>query len=594
MYDCDIDVSIDVKDSKVVGRYINLYKHKGSFEGKRYTYKKDIKSIKKTIDYTNIVTKIYGYGKGEEIVDEDGKSTGGYGRKINFSEINDGKAYITNEEARLKYGVGKEKKHIEGKFEDGDCENKKELLELTKKELEKRSKPQISYELKVEDLSKYPGLEFEGVGLGDDVIVKDKELDLTVYTRIIKIIDSPFDNSDTEIILGNYIKDISNKFLEYEDLRKSIESRNISIGEEIDKLAKSTEQGFLKSLVDRLNTELNATGGYVYFEQGKGIIILNAPKEGNPTQAITLKGGTIAIANKKKANGDWDWTTFGTGNGFTASVLTAGILKGGKVRWNLEDGTLLIGENTNNYKLYWDGGTLHLRNTDIDLSNNVDIDNMKKSISLKVSRGDIISEINQSPEQVKIKASKIDLEGSSVNIKGTLQTLNSTDDIGIKIDYNQIHFQDNRREGFRFGIINVNKLWYKERAFSLNLGHYQEGFLSISWYRDGYKEWEPYMVFDRWGKSTYATEGYSIRVLDTINFDKTALFKGKIQTLDEATFNSTCKFEQGITFGGNRIRIVNYSDGLGFVNGNGEGLFIEENGVVYLMDTKYKYKVAKE
>lgn len=594
MYDCDIDVNIDVKDSKVVGRYINLYKHKGSFEGKRYTYKKDIKSIKKTIDYTNIVTKLYGYGKGEEIVDEDGKATGGYDRKINFSEINGGKSYITNEEARLKYGVGKEKNHIEGQFEDGDCEDKKELLKLTKKELEKRSKPQISYELKVEDLSKYPGFEFEGVGLGDDVIVKDKELDLTVYTRIIKIIDSPFDNSDTEITLGNYIKDISNKFLEYENLKKSIESRNISIGEEIDKLAKSTEQGFLKSLVDRLNTELNATGGYVYFEQGKGIIILNASKEGNPTQAITLKGGTIAIANKKKANGDWDWTTFGTGNGFTASVLTAGILRGGKVRWNLEDGTLLIGENINNYNLFWDGNTLHLRNVDIDLSNNTDVEEMKKNISLKVSRGDIISEINQSPEQVKINAGKIDLEGNSINVKGTFQTLNSDDDVGIKIDYNQIHFQDNRRQGYRFGMINVNKLWYKDRAFSLNLGHYQEGFLSIGWYKDDWKEWEPYMVFDRWGKSTYATEGYSIRVLDTINFDKTALFKGNVVINNSTTFNDECKFERNITFGGNRIKIVNYSDGLGFVNGNGEGLFIEGSGAVYLMDTKYKYRVAKE
>lgn len=392
IFDCDIDVSIDVKDSKVVGRYINLYKHKGSFEGKRYTHKKDIKSIKKTINYTNIVTKLYGYGKGEEIIDEDGKSTGGYGRKINFSEINGGKAYITNEDARLKYGVGKEKKHIEGIFEDGDCEDKKELLELTKKELEKRSKPQISYELKVEDLSKYSGFEFEGVGLGDDVIVKDKELNLTVYTRIIKIIDSPFDNSDTEITLGNYIKDISNKFLEYENLRKSIESRNISIGEEIYKLAKSTEQGFLKSLVDRLNTELNATGGYVYFEQGKGIIILNDPKEGNPTQAITLKGGTIAIANKKKANGDWDWTTFGTGDGFTASVLTTGILKGGKVRWNLEDGTLLIGNSPDDYNLYWDGETLNLKNTKIDFRYDKTINEIKDNLNEKISKEDILED----------------------------------------------------------------------------------------------------------------------------------------------------------------------------------------------------------
>lgn len=523
IYDCDIDVNIDVKDSKVVGRYINLYKHKGSFEGKRYTYKKDIKSIKKTIDYTNIATKLYGYGKGEEIVDEDGKATGGYGRKINFSEINGGKSYITNEEARLKYGVGKEKNHIEGQFEDGDCEDKKELLELTKKELEKRSKPQISYELKVEDLSKYPGFEFEGVGLGDDVIVKDKELDLTVYTRIIKIIDSPFDNSDTEITLGNYIKDISNKFLEYENLRKSIESRNKSIGEEIDKLAKSTEQGFLKSLVDRLNTELNATGGYVYFEQGKGIIILNAPKEGNPTQAITLKGGTIAIANKKKANGDWDWTTFGTGNGFTASVLTAGILKGGKVRWNLEDGTLLIGENTNNYNLFWDGQKLSMKDVEIDLSNNGQIINLENKldnantritqtaneISSKVSKYDFGTMIRQSATDIKFAwnnySNYIQFEYGSIGIYDRSVSESKKRSM---FDERGIHFY---RDGYYVGKIGTNEIKYnaskKGIVFDLE---YEAAFMS--WAAMKRKNDNSYSI-----KWLYANESFNGYSSDTLN-----------------------------------------------------------------------------
>lgn len=523
IYDCDIDVNIDVKDSKVVGRYINLYKHKCSFEGKRYTYKKDIKSIKKTIDYTNIATKLYGYGKGEEIVDEDGKPTGGYGRKINFSEINNGKQYITNEEARLKYGVGKEKRHIEGIFEDGDCEDKKELLELTKKELEKRSKPQISYELKVEDLSKYPGFEFEGVGLGDDVIVKDKELDLTVYTRIIKIIDSPFDNSDTEITLGNYIKDISNKFLEYENLRKSIESRNKSIGEEIDKLAKSTEQGFLKSLVDRLNTELNATGGYVYFEQGKGIIILNAPKEGNPTQAITLKGGTIAIANKKKANGDWDWTTFGTGNGFTASVLTAGILKGGKVRWNLEDGTLLIGENTNNYNLFWDGQKLSMKDVEIDLSNNGQIINLENKldnantritqtaneISSKVSKYDFGTMIRQSATDIKFAwnnySNYIQFEYGSIGIYDRSVSESKKRSM---FDERGIHFY---RDGYYVGKIGTNEIKYnaskKGIVFDLE---YEAAFMS--WAAMKRKNDNSYSI-----KWLYANESFNGYSSDTLN-----------------------------------------------------------------------------
>lgn len=380
IYGLDISVEIKVsigEKSRITDRIINLSKHLGDFEGKRYTYKKDLRSIKKTIDYTNIATLLYGYGKGEEVVGDDGKPTGGYGRKINFAEYNKGKQYITNEKSRKLYGVGKNRLHIEGVYENSECEDKKELLELTRKELEKRSKPKISYELSVEDLSKYEGYKFESVDLGDDVLVIDDEIKTVVYTRIVKIVDSPFSNNDTEITLGNYVKDISEEFIEYEKLRNTIENRNQELGEEIKKLAQATDKGFLKSVVDRLNGELNATGGYVYFKQGEGILILNAPIDGNPSQAINLKGGMISIANKKKANGQWDWTTFGTGNGFTASVIVAGILRGGKVRWNLEDGTFIIGNDPTDYSMYWDGATLHLRNVDIDLENNRTIQDLK-------------------------------------------------------------------------------------------------------------------------------------------------------------------------------------------------------------------------
>ena len=64
------------------------------------------------------------------------------------------------------------------------------------------------------------------------------------------------------------------------------------------------------------------------------------------------------IANSKKSDGSWNWSTFGTGDGFVADVISAGTLKGGKVKWNLEDGTFLIGESEDNYLLKFDGSTL--------------------------------------------------------------------------------------------------------------------------------------------------------------------------------------------------------------------------------------------
>lgn len=379
-YGAEIQVRIEVEDNKIIHRYIDLKQSIGKDNGKRFTYKKDMQGVKKTTSTKNLATKIYVYGKGEEIVGDDGHPTGGYGRKINFAEINGGKKYLEDEEARLLYGYGKERKHIEATVEFSDCEDKAELLELGKKALKEMSKPEITYELKVEDISRYNGYIGEGVDLGDTVLVIDKEIDLRVQTRVVSITDNPLEEiKDSEIVLGNFIRDLSENQTEYEKLKNQLENRNQSLYDELQKLAEGVEGSYIDSVVERFNEELNATGGWVYAEKGEGIIILNAPREsGNATQAIKLAGGIIGIANSKKSNGDFDYRTFGDGNGFTADLIVAGILKGGKVKFNLEDGTFLIGHSVEDYLMYFDGSTLHFRNVDFDLSNSKDFIDFKK------------------------------------------------------------------------------------------------------------------------------------------------------------------------------------------------------------------------
>lgn len=405
---CDIDYRIDVRDSKIVGRYVDLYKKMGSNNGKRFTYKKDLNNIKKTIDYSTICSKLYGYGKGEEIVDEErdiseekiDDKDAKYGRRINFADVNGGKKYVENNDTRLKYGIGLERKHLEGVFIAEDCEDKEELLRLTKEELEKRSKPKISYDINVEDISKYQDMGgiVEGVGLGDEVLISDKSINEKVLTRVIKIVDHPFTGEDMDITLGNYFLSLTDSIVETERLRQLIENRDRLIGEEIKRLATMTNKGFLRSVADRLNRELNDTDGFVYFIPDKGIRIYDKPIEQNPTKCIELGGGHLRIANKKLANGEFDFTSFGTGDGFTASLIVAGILKGGKVEFDLENGTFLIGESINNFSMYWDGKTLRLRNVDIDLSNSSQITNLENTLKsiqqdFKISQGSLESKI---------------------------------------------------------------------------------------------------------------------------------------------------------------------------------------------------------
>lgn len=381
-YGAEIQVRLDVGKDGIKHRYIDLKKSIGRDTGKRFTYRKDMGSIKKTTSTKELATALYGFGKGEEVVGEDGQPTGGYGRKIDFAEINGGKKYVEDEEARLRYGIGPDRMHIFGIADFEDCEDRAELLELTKARLKEVSKPKISYELSVEDISRYEGFEGEAVGLGDVVLVDDKEIDTLVQTRIIAIKDNPLEEiEDSEITLGNFIKDLSSSMVEYDQLKSSFESDRNKFNEELKKLANGVKTSYMQEVLERFNKELNETGGWVYAEEGEGLLILNAPKDGNPTQAINLKGGKIAIANHKNPDGSFAYETFGDGDGFTANLIRAGILRGGHVEFDLENGTFFIGENLDNFSMFWDGKTLRLRNVDIDLSNNYQISEINKKIN---------------------------------------------------------------------------------------------------------------------------------------------------------------------------------------------------------------------
>lgn len=532
VYGAEINVRIVVDKTGIIHRYIDLRKRIGRDVGKRFTYKKDIGSIKKTTSIKDLCTALHGYGKGEEIVKEDGtpfrndnKIGGGdYGRKIDFSEINGGKTYVEDNEARLKYGLGKERKHIFGQADFSDCEDKHELLRLTKEKLKEVSKPKITYELKVEDISRYDGYIGEGVDLGDVVYVIDKEIDTRVQTRVISIKDNPIEEiEDSEIVLGNFIKDLSDNLVAYEKLKSTFENDRNKFNDELNKLANGVKTSYIQKILEKFNKELNETGGWVYAEEGEGLLILNAPKEGNPTQAINLKGGKIAIANHKNADGSFAYETFGDGDGFTANLIRAGVLKGGKVFFNLEDGTFLIGKSSSDYSMYWDGGTLHLRNTDIDLSNNGQIINLENKlnnantritqtaneISSKVSKYDFGTMIRQSATDIKFAwnnySNYIQFEYGSIGIYDASVSESKKRSM---FDKNGIHFY---RDGYYVGKIGTNEIKYnaskKGIVFDLE---YEAAFMS--WAAMKRKNDNSYSI-----KWLYANESFNGYSSDTLN-----------------------------------------------------------------------------
>lgn len=658
-WNMDLHFYLTFEVNKITGRYIDLLGFRGEDTGERFVYGSNALEVVKEVDVSEVYTRVIPRGKGEEKVDEQGKPTDGYGRRIKIDDViwekskgdpidkPKGQEFLELKEMTNKFGFsdGEARTRVQI-FED--IEDPKELIKAGYNFLVKVSRPLVQFKTKIEKRSR--------TNVGDIVRIIRKDLDFYYRTRIYKahrnllnetlevefgdrLVTSP---ADREKILSESLNALENRLKETEtDLRSSF----------VDKVVEGLTYATFNR--DGYNYELKKGNKYGL---PAGYYSFDREIDDNPQRVIYVGAGTLAIADSKKSNGDWNFRTFGTGKGFVADLLVAGTILGGNVRWNLEDGTFLIGKSPNDYSMYWDGSTLHFRNVDIDLENNDVINKINEKVSdvekvstrLKIKQGNIESEIesfskdlgkmdskitqtaneisssvskdleninsriSQTADKIENKVSKKDIssivrqefdkytvqarninfDGSFVNVKGTFQTLNNNDDIGIKINYNNIKFQDNRWDNKVFGAINVTKQISGAEGFSLNMGHYRDGYLGLSYFDKADGLWHDYVNFDIYGKSRFSTSGYATSFLETVKFNKSVRFDSNIQALGEATFNSDCKFESNITFAGNRIRIVNYSDGIGLVNGKGEGLYIAGSGAVYVQDTQYKRRVA--
>lgn len=319
----------------------------GSDSGKRFEYGSDLQSIKRTVSADNVYTRLYGYGKGLATTDDEGNATGGYGRKIDFSSVNNGKKYVEDDTALEQWGVvGPDgtKVHAEGTVEFPDCEDPAELLALTKDALKKSVVPKVSYTADVAALQ-LANFDIQQLHLGYGVQIVDTTFDpvLRLEGRVLAIEDDPTgDITSMKITLGNIVQSYTQRNNEVNATVNQLWSSSGAVNDVVN--AKPT---YMQQVVDGLNNVLNATGGWTYMTPGEGIIVYNKPVEQNPDKAIQLGGGYFRIANSKKADGSWDWKTFGTGDGFLADLIVAGKLQSadGKSYWDLSNNLLhMIGQ----------------------------------------------------------------------------------------------------------------------------------------------------------------------------------------------------------------------------------------------------------
>ncbi|WP_286224082.1 MULTISPECIES: phage tail spike protein, partial [Bacillota] len=197
-FGAEIAFRVEIKNNKVVGRYIDAYVQRGKDVGKRLEVNKDVKSLTRKMNLMDYATKLIGRGK-------DG---------LTFKDISDnnldkplGQDFIVNNEAfsRLNYRG----KHITKVFEY-DTTDPHELLLQTKKALDEYSKIKIEYSIESNII------DFSDIGIGDTIYISDLTFNppLFVSARICNLETSKTNDNNNKVTLSNYkeIKSSISKF----------------------------------------------------------------------------------------------------------------------------------------------------------------------------------------------------------------------------------------------------------------------------------------------------------------------------------------------------------------------------------------------
>lgn len=204
----------------------------------------------------------------------------------------------------------------------------KALYQDANKISEKLAFPISSYEISIQNLAvkdEYKGEDFK---LAQNIHIWDKYTGMNDYGVVTKMIVYPQKPTADAVTVSSDMSDVANRSL------ASILERVTEMAEQMrrnrakyERAAALSKEGkfssdMLEGAIDVAKTQLMSTISNWKTDE-KGNIVFEAV---NGEAAMMLCGAGFMIANEKTESGEWNWRTFGTGDGFTADMIVTGQL----------------------------------------------------------------------------------------------------------------------------------------------------------------------------------------------------------------------------------------------------------------------------
>lgn len=286
---------------------INIRKKMGADKGVQLRHGKNIKGIRYSESLDGVITRLHILGY----------------RNANIESINDGKDYIDSPNIGLYANIK------EGLVTFSDDDLPEDLLSKGIEYLATVDTPRVTVSV---DMAKVlTSVQFEHYAdlermeLGDTVRIIHP-MGVNIETRVTSREYDPVTGENIRVEYSNESKNLYASIASAQqasEIIKMITDRKGHIrGEQ------------LRGMVDLLTTRLYASGSYNVAEvrENEGMLFENTDEESVDYGALFIGPGLFAIASAKDENGSWVWRTFGTGQGFVADEIVAGVLQASLVK----------------------------------------------------------------------------------------------------------------------------------------------------------------------------------------------------------------------------------------------------------------------
>lgn len=286
----------------------------GKDRGYKVMFGKNLQSIEEEIDTSSVVTRIRPEGYNGYHLDNWGYLDSQYINK--YAVIHD--KVISYSDVKLKADAGTDDE--ESIVCDTIADYKNKLKKKCRAEFANGiDKPKVTYTINFVELSQteeYKDYQMlERVYLGDTVTTTNEEIDIDVQAKVVEATWDCINLTYKSMKLGSYQDNyITNMSSVVQSLLNSFDKNGNLKGTSI------------SGVIDLMKSKLKASHEIAKKQEERAILFEDKDPDSPTFGAMALGTTGFMIASSMDMTGDWDFRTFGTGEGFLADCIIAGVL----------------------------------------------------------------------------------------------------------------------------------------------------------------------------------------------------------------------------------------------------------------------------